>query len=132
MSDKVKMSVSCVKCGKHAIDWRDTLEQEHWARLDELPLCPKCAGENAEIDKYCETAEHMVRNLYDMRMSISMMLAHRLPGGDPTECDDVNERAAQAFTAVSKAYHAVQNLAWNLHFEQQHNVGLSQLLKGAK
>ena len=35
MSDKVKMSVSCVKCGKHAIDWRDTLEQEHWAHREE-------------------------------------------------------------------------------------------------
>lgn len=44
MSDKVKMSVTCVKCGKHAVDWRDTLEQEHWAQLDERPLCPDCAN----------------------------------------------------------------------------------------
>lgn len=131
MSDKVKMSVSCVKCGKHAVDWRDTLEKEHWAQLDERPLCPMCARENVEIDEYCKDAERMVRSLYSMLLSISLLLAHRLPGGDPTECDDVNERAAKAFTAVSEAYHAVQNLAGDLHFRQQHDMGLSQLLKEA-
>lgn len=131
MSDKVKMSVTCVKCGKHAVDWRDTLEQEHWAQLDELPLCPKCAGEIAEIDQYCEIVKHMVGSLYDTRMSLSLMLAHRLPGGDTMECDDVNEGAAEAFIAVSKAYRAVRNLAGDLHFKQQHDMGLSQLLKEA-
>ncbi|KAB8291517.1 hypothetical protein [Bifidobacterium apri] len=131
MSDKVKMSVTCVKCGKHAIDWRDTLEKEHWAQLDERPLCPKCAVENTEIDEYCEITENMKRSLYSVRLSLSLMLAHRLPGGDPMERDDVNEGAAEAFIAVSKAYRAVQNLAGDLHFIQQHNMELSQLLKEA-
>lgn len=131
MSDKVKMSVTCVKCGKHAVDWRDTLEQEHWAQLDEQPLCPKCAGENAEINEYCKDAEHMVRSLSSIRLSLSMMLAHRLPGNDSLEYDDTNEGAANAFTAVSEAYRAVLNLYNYLHFKQQHDMGLSQLLKEA-
>lgn len=122
MSDKVKMSVSCVKCGKHAIDWRDALEHEHWAQLDEQPLCPKCAGENAEIDKYCETAEHMVRSIYETRLSLNLMLANRFPVSDPMKCDDVNESAVEAFIAVSKAYRAVRDLAADLQFRQQRNM----------
>lgn len=129
MSDKVKMSVTCVKCGKHAADWRDTLEQEHWAQLDERPLCPMCAGETAEINEYCKDAEHMARSLYSMRLSLSMMLTHRLAGDEPLEYDDANEGAAKAFTAVSEAYRAVLNLYNYLHFKQQHDMGLSQLLK---
>ena len=124
MSDKVKMSVSCVKCGKHAIDWRDTLEQEHWAQLDEQPLCPMCAGENTELDEYCDITENMKRSLYSTRLSLSLMLAHRLPGSNSMEYDNINESAAEAFTAVSKAYRAVQNLAYDLHFKQQQNMGL--------
>ncbi|MCI5861987.1 hypothetical protein [Bifidobacterium boum] len=124
MSDKVKMSVSCVKCGKHAIDWRDTLEQKHWAQLDEQPLCPMCAGENTGIDEYCETTENMKRSLYSTRLSLSLMLAHRLTDSNPMEYDNINESAAEAFTEVSKAYRAVQNLAYDLHFKQQQNMGL--------
>ena len=124
MSDKVKMSVSCVKCGKHAADWRDTLKQEHWSDLDEHPLCPKCAVENTEIDEYCEITENMKRSLYSTRLSLSLMLAHRLTGSNSMEYDNINESAAEAFTAVSKAYRAVQNLAYDLHFKQQQNIGL--------
>lgn len=122
MSDKVKMSVSCVKCGKHAIDWRDTLEQEHWAQLDERPLCPECAGETAEINEYCEIVKQMVGSIYDTRLSLNLMLAHRFPGGNPMECDDVNESAVEAFIAVSKAYRAVRDLAAELQFRQQRNL----------
>lgn len=124
MSDKVKMSVGCVQCGMHAVDWRDALGQAGWTRLDKCPLCPKCSGENTEINEYCEITENMVRSLYSTRLSLSLMLAHRLPGGNSMEYDNINESAAEAFTAVSKAYRAVQNLASDFHFKQQQNIGL--------
>ena len=122
MSDKVRMSVSCVQCGKHSVDYQDTLEQKHWKDLDEHPLCPECAGENAELDRYYKEVKGMVQELHSIRTHFALMLSDTLLKDGPMQYETFNDCAITAFDDISKTYHAVKNLSGVLHSKMNTNI----------
>lgn len=118
MSDKAKISVTCVKCCKHAVDWRHTLEQAGWTRLDNSVLCPSCSKNNqGSLGDALTYAEQTIVTLTDMRREVYYMAGRILDDEGDDHSTMLAECAVDALTAMDKARRAMCQLADQIKFD---------------